>query len=96
MIAKMSGVEIRFYANPRKEDRDNDLKMSCQNFLSLGLNPITLQEGLVDEIYKIADKYRNRCDTEKIICTSVWNKNILVDREGSKTPIEGNNILKQA
>jgi UDP-sulfoquinovose synthase len=92
MIANMSGAEIRYYANPRREDRDNELKMCCDNFLSLGLNPTTLQEGLMDEIYRIAEKYSHRCDKERIICTSVWNKNILVDRVGSTEPVESNNV----
>jgi len=95
IIARMSGAEIRYYANPRREDRDNELKMSCESFLSLGLNPTTLQEGLMDEIYKIAEKYSHRCDNEKIICTSVWNKNILVDRVGSSTPVESNNVYSK-
>ncbi len=93
IIARMSGAEIRYYANPRNEDRDNELKMSCQSFLELGLNPITLEEGLMNEIYDIAQKYGHRCDREKIICTSVWKKGILVDREGSSKPIETNNLV---
>ena len=93
MISHMSGAKIRYYANPRKEDRDNELKMTCQSFLELGLNPTTLQEGLMDEIYKIAENYSHRCDKEKIICTSAWNKNIFIDKKGSLEPIDSNNII---
>jgi UDP-sulfoquinovose synthase len=94
MISKKSGAEIRYYANPRKEDKENELRLSCQNFLELGLNPTTLDEGLVSEIYDIAGKYKERCDQSKIICTSVWNKDIMVDKVGCKDPVECNNKFK--
>jgi UDP-sulfoquinovose synthase len=89
-ISKTSGAKIRYYANPRKEDRDNDLRISCQSFLELGLNPITLDEGLMSEIYDIANKYQARCDRSKIICTSVWHKDMVVDTVGSEVPVEEN------
>ena len=89
-IARMSGAEIRYFANPRKEDRENDLRLSCRSFLKLGLKPITLEEGLMNEIYDIAQKYSHRCDKEKIICTSVWNKNMQIDAEGSHEPVKSN------
>ena len=94
MISKKSGAEIRYYANPRKEDKENELRLSCQSFLELGLNPTTLDEGLVSEIYDIAGKYKDRCDQSKIICTSVWNKNIEVDKVGCEDPVECNNKIK--
>ena len=89
-IAGMSGARIRYFVNPRKEDRENELRMSCQNFLELGLNPTTLDEGLMSEIYDIASAYSHRCDQEKIVCTSVWKKDMYVDREGSERPVESN------
>lgn len=92
MISRMSGAEVKYYANPRKEDRENDLKLSCQNFMELGLNPTTLEEGLMSEIYDIAQKYGQKCDKSKIICTSVWQKDMLVDTSGSDEPIESNNV----
>lgn len=86
MISRMCGAEIRYYANPRKEDKKNALKVSCQSFIELGLNPKTLQEGLMSEIYDIAQTYSHRCDKNKILCTSVWQKGMIVDKNGSKTP----------
>lgn len=93
MISRMTGAKIRYYANPRKEDRENNLRLSCQSFLELGLNPTTLEQGLMEEIYEIAQKYGHRCDKSKIICRSVWQKEMVVDERGSETPIESNNIF---
>ncbi len=88
IVSKMSGAEIRYYKNPRKEDPKNSLKLSSQSFLELGLNPTTLNDGLMSEIYDIANKYKGQCDPSRIICTSVWKKGIAVDLVGSENPIE--------
>ena len=94
IISQMSGAQIRYFANPRKEDPQNALRLSCQSFLELGLNPITLEQGLMSEIFEIAQKYANRCDKSKIVCTSVWRNGMKVDREGSKTPVENGKAIK--
>jgi UDP-sulfoquinovose synthase len=87
-ISTLTGAEIRYYANPRKEDRVNSLRLSSRSFLDLGLNPTTLNDGLMSEIHDIASKYKGRCDKSKIICTSVWQKDMLVDTTGSDMPVE--------
>lgn len=81
-VAKMTEAEVRYYDNPRNEDPKNDLKFSNEGLLNLGLNPITLDEGLLDEVMKIAHMYRANVIMPKIICTSVWNSNRKVDYEG--------------
>jgi UDP-sulfoquinovose synthase len=43
-------------------------------FLANGLNPKTLDEGLFDEIINIANKFKDRCDLEKIPCKSLWSR----------------------
>lgn len=87
-IQNMTGAEIRYYSNPRNEAVKNDLKFVNKNFLKLGLNPITLDNGLLKEIMEIAEKYKYRCDESKIISTSLWNKDRKVDYKGSKKPRE--------
>jgi UDP-sulfoquinovose synthase len=87
-ISEMTGADIRFFKNPRNEDNENTLKVCNEKFLQLGLNPITLQEGLMNEVIEVAKKYLHRCDKSKIICTSTWHKKIKPDYEGSEEPIE--------
>ena len=74
LISKETGVEIANLPNPRKEAVENELNVSRERFFSLGLNPTTLTEGLLDEIRDIAKKYSYRADTTKIIARSVWNQ----------------------
>lgn len=85
-VATMTGAELRYYANPRNEQPQNTLKISNRKFLELGLNPTTLEEGLLSEIIEIARKYRDRCDVSKIIATSLWTADKCVDREGDRRP----------
>ena len=87
LVSKISGAEIRYYKNPRKEATENKLNVLNERFLRLGLNPVTLQEGLLSEVMDIAKKYKNRCDKSRIICKSIWTKDIEIDEKGSVTPI---------
>ncbi|WP_180901310.1 NAD-dependent epimerase/dehydratase family protein [Martelella soudanensis] len=76
MISEMSGVEIAWLPNPRKEAPENDLIVKNDKFLELGLNPITLKEGLLGEIVDIAKKYAYRVDRKRVPAVSAWTKDI--------------------
>ncbi len=93
LVSKISGAEIRYYRNPRKEAAENKLVVLNKRFLQLGLNPITLQEGLLAEVMDIAKKYKSRCDKSKIICKSTWTKDMEIDTEGSLKPIHGTEVI---
>ena len=74
MISDMTDVDICFVDNPRNEKDENELDVANEGLLGLGLTPITLDHGLLEEIHQIAEKYSNRCDKTKIPCRSLWNK----------------------
>lgn len=72
MVSEMTGVDINYIKNPRKESDANDLHVENKCFLDLGLVPTTLESGLLEEVRDIAEKYSADCDLSKILCTSYW------------------------
>lgn len=72
LIGNLTGAEVAFVHNPRKEAAENDLHVKNDLFLSKGLNPTTLREGLLLEVTEIAKKYAHRVDYSKIPARSTW------------------------
>ena len=70
----MTGVDVNFIPNPRQEAAENELDVSNRKFCNLGLDPITLDTGLFDEVTEVVKKYKSRCNPTKILPASFWNK----------------------
>ena len=74
LISRLTGVEVAYVPNPRKEDAENDLHVRNDTFLSLGLAPTKLADGLLVEVTEVAKRYAHRADTSKIPSTSTWTR----------------------
>jgi UDP-sulfoquinovose synthase len=94
LVADKTGVDIRFLANPRKEDSANDLVVSNQKFKLLGVNPKTLEEGLLDEVVNVAQKYSHRCDKTKVLPSSFWTKKLAEAAAKDPTRTEDKLLIK--
>ncbi|MFB6261751.1 MAG: NAD-dependent epimerase/dehydratase family protein [Thiohalorhabdaceae bacterium] len=73
LVAERTGADIDYLPNPRNEADENDLHVRNDQFLNLGLDPTTLDEGLLEEVTDIARAYAHRCDLRRIPCRSTWS-----------------------
>ena len=72
LVASITDSDIAYLPNPRKEAVENDLNVTNERFLALGLEPTTLSEGLLEETREIGLKYASRADMSKIVAKTVW------------------------
>ncbi len=83
LVADMTGAQVAMVNNPRNEAAENDLRVSNQSFIDLGLDPTTLAEGLLEETVEIAHRFAGRFDTKTVAAASLWTKN---QKPGVVTP----------
>ncbi len=74
LVASISGAQVAMVENPRKEAAENDLRVSNASFIALGLEPTTLEEGLLEETVEIAERYADRFDSATVAAASIWTK----------------------
>ena len=71
-VADLTGAQINYLPNPRKEAIENDLIVDNRCFIEMGLKPTTLDDGLLSEVVDVARRWADRCDRSKIPCISAW------------------------
>ena len=76
LIASLTGANVAYLPNPRKEAAENDLDVRNDQFMALGLNPTRLQDGLLSEIMEVARKYAHRVDRSRVPAVSAWTREI--------------------
>ena len=83
LVARLTGAKIAGLPNPRKEAAENELVVRNEQFLDLGLQPITLAEGLLSEVVEVAKKYAYRVDRARVPAVSAWTREIgkIVERD---------------
>ena len=85
MVATLTEAEIRFYRNPRNEAPVNELTVTNEKFLALGLEPTTLEDGLLSEVIDIIRPHLDRIDRDRIPATALWTKDNELDSTGSSS-----------
>jgi UDP-sulfoquinovose synthase len=74
LVSRLTGTPIHHVENPRKEAVANELRAANRHLLDLGLQPITLEDGLLREVTEVAQRYAHRCDRDKIPSRPRWTE----------------------
>lgn len=72
MVADKTGTQIDFVDNPRKELAENKLDVANEGLRGLGLDPVLLQDGLVDEVGDVVGRYAANLDPSVIYSKARW------------------------
>jgi UDP-sulfoquinovose synthase len=71
-ISKMYNVKIKYYKNPRKELKKNNLVVSRIGLKNLGFKPIVLDDMLLSDIKLIASFFEKRFKKDNILNSPKW------------------------
>jgi UDP-sulfoquinovose synthase len=73
LVSEKTGVGIAKIDNPRNELAENELIVANDKFLELGLDPITLNQGLLDDVKFLAKQNQSRFDPSVVLNSPKWN-----------------------
>ncbi len=79
IVSRLTDAKVEHFPNPRIEVEDNILHMENDQFLELGLDPIKVDSDKLDEVCRLAYKYKDRINREAIISTSYWREDRRVE-----------------
>ena len=72
IVSDVTGARIAFVGNPRNEASENELVVSDKSLVDLGVEPVTIDSGLVNETIEITRKYKDRCRVDLLPSVSTW------------------------
>ncbi|SFM94517.1 NAD-dependent epimerase/dehydratase family protein [Variovorax sp. OV329] len=93
LVHRQTGCPIDYVHNPRNEAVENDLAVINEQFLALGLNPVRLHEGLMQEVLDTVVRFKERIRRERIPCVSAWTR--AHDTQLSLPPAIDDALVKQ-
>lgn len=64
--------KVDFLKNPRKELAENELEVSNAGLRSLGFEPITLSDSLIEDVKFIAEEFKSKVNPENINNSPDW------------------------
>jgi UDP-sulfoquinovose synthase len=72
IIKNAYGAEIAYFDNPRKEAAKNDLEVHNEGLVSLGFEPIRLNQSLIDDVEFLAEQCKDKLRTENVLNSPKW------------------------
>ncbi|TIC80024.1 NAD-dependent epimerase/dehydratase family protein [Nocardioides sp. GY 10127] len=84
MLHRLLGAEVAHVPNPRAEAAENELEVRTDQLRDLGLEPILLEERLLEESLETARRYAGRVDPARVPATACWN----AERRAAAAPAE--------
>lgn len=76
LVSRLTGADVAYLPNPRKEAAENELVVDNEKFLALGLDPTRLEDGLLSEVVDVAKKFAYRVDRSRVPATAAWTREI--------------------
>lgn len=72
IVSKAFGVTYESVENPRKELAENELEVSNEGLVSLGFEPITLSQGLLNDVKVVADASTSMFNPSNVLSSPKW------------------------